>query len=201
MYAGCMGSSCFGGYAMNTVPLPSYGYGGCFGSGVYDGIPTIPPGAIPTMPPPSVPDFAPNRPLSSDSTYYTPSAGDLRATVLVKLPADAKLFAEGRQLNLAGAERRFTTPPLPADREALYTFRIEYTRDGEQVTQSKKVSVRAGGSATVEFLDLVAKRIAPGDLIAGDGPRLGTPVVPVSKAAAVPSVVPPPPMSSPLAIR
>ena len=54
-----------------------------------------------------------------------------RASVVVKLPADARLFADGRQLNLTGAERKFVSPDLPTDQEFVYRFRAEYERDGE----------------------------------------------------------------------
>ena len=85
----------------------------------------------------------------------SPTGGDkARGTVVVKLPTDAKLYAEGRPLPQTSGERTFVTPPLPGGRDYTYSFRAEYVRDGETISQSKRVAVRPGQSATVEFADL-----------------------------------------------
>jgi uncharacterized protein (TIGR03000 family) len=125
---------------------------------------------------------------------YTAGAGGndaSRATVVVKLPADAKLYAEGKLLTLTTAERKFVTPPLPAG-EFIYRFKVEYDRDGETVSVTKKVYVRAGGTASIEFTDLMAKQTPeknPG------GETNPNPTIPTSLTAssnsAVPSVMPP----------
>ncbi len=95
-----------------------------------------------------------------------------RASVLVKLPADAKLFAEGRPLALESGERAFVTPVLPAGREFEYTFRAEYTRDGETISQTKKVAVRAGGKSALEFVDLTATRQPAIETRGSESPRV-----------------------------
>ena len=77
--------------------------------------------------------------------------------MIVKLPADARLFADARPLSLTGAERKFVSPELPSGPEFTYRFRIEYERDGETMSVTKKVPVRAGGTVTIEFADLTAK--------------------------------------------
>src|SRR5205814_8158631 len=87
----------------------------------------------------------------------TRPGGANRATVVVRLPADAKLFAEGRLLALPSSERTFVTPPLQMGPEYTYTFRAEYLRDGETIARSKTVAVKPGGTVTVEFADGVAK--------------------------------------------
>ncbi len=79
----------------------------------------------------------------------------------MKLPADARLFADGRALNLSGVERKFVTPELPLGQEFVYRFKIEYERDGETVSVTKRVPVQAGATVTVEFADLTAARPAP----------------------------------------
>ncbi|MGL4421676.1 MAG: TIGR03000 domain-containing protein, partial [Gemmataceae bacterium] len=80
-----------------------------------------------------------------------------RGTVVVKLPTDARLFAEGRALTLVGAERTFITPELPLGREYEYTFKIEYDRAGETISSSKKVRVTPGKMASLEFIDYQLK--------------------------------------------
>lgn len=96
-----------------------------------------------------------------------------RGKVLVKLPRDAKLFVEGRPLAVTNGERTFVTPPLPADRDALYSFKAEYTRDGETLSVSKTVKVRAGETASVEFADLLPNAHSA----SAAGPTVAPPVV------------------------
>ena len=88
-----------------------------------------------------------------------------------------RLFADGRPLSLTGAERKFVSPELPPSQDFTYRFRIEYERDGETISVTKKVPVRAGATATIEFTDLTAKS-AP-----ERGPRIGAGAVAVVPAA------------------
>ena len=126
--------------------------------------PAGPPPFIPYAPPEAAPGMNPQntglRPAGYNG-YPNPAVTSnnpgARATVLVKLPPDARLYAESRALSLTGAERKFVSPELPGGQEFRYRFRVEYERDGETVSVTKKVPVRAGGNATVEFTDLVAK--------------------------------------------
>ena len=123
-------------------------------------LPTSPPGIEnPATPRPAVP------PPTVDTTGRVSSLGSARATVSVRLPADAKLFADGRELAQTSGERTFVTPLLPAGPGFTYTFRVEYTRNGETIAQSKRVAVAAGGSSAVEFADLTTARrpIPPAD--------------------------------------
>lgn len=78
--------------------------------------------------------------------------------MVVRLPADARLYAEGQLLNLTSGERSFVTPILPIGGEYGYTFKAEYVRNGETITQTRRVGVRAGGSVNVDFHDLSAAR-------------------------------------------
>jgi uncharacterized protein (TIGR03000 family) len=62
---------------------------------------------------------------------------------------------------MTGGERKFVTPELPEGMEFTYRFTAEYERNGEVVSVTKKVAVRPGGSAAVEFADLTATRPVP----------------------------------------
>lgn len=170
----CFGTSCTGGLPMN-VPLGDYampqpagfGVGGCDAC-LDGGLPqlgtSLPGGTYPPIPSPGLPavprtmpgdGFAQPRP-ADEVRYKTPLEDEAnRGKVLVRVPADARLFVEGKQLSVKDGERTFVTPPLPADREAVYSFKVEYTRDGETLTQTKKVRVRAGGFTSVDFADLI----------------------------------------------
>ncbi|HVK19363.1 MAG TPA: TIGR03000 domain-containing protein [Fimbriiglobus sp.] len=123
---------------------------------------TTPPAPMPAAPPASVPEDRNARRVALAS----PASDDKsRGTVVVKLPTDAKLYAEGRPLTQSSGERTFVTPPLPGGRDYTYSFRAEYVRDGETISQTKRVAVRPGQSATVEFADLtLAKTAKPNPL-------------------------------------
>ena len=168
---GCRGS-CSGGMSMFATPSPTVSYymapdngGSCFGTGTAMPAPfNFPePGngfAQPSATPPSsVREFG-QRP----DQLPPPSSGPgdaSRATVIVRLPADATLFAEGRRLNLSSDTRRFVSPPLPSNGDYTYNFRVEYARGGETISRTKSVSVRAGGQFSVEFDDALSGRPAP----------------------------------------
>ena len=163
----CSGSaySCFGGPAVSYNPTLNGGLS-CQG-----GLPmTAPPPTFdpymqpfpqPGMPgvPYAVPTPAPGttglRPTVNNAAL-TSNGQTARATVIVRVPADARLFADGRTLNLVGAERKFVTPALPVGQEFVYKFTAEYERGGETVGVTKRVTIRAGATINVEFTDLTA---------------------------------------------
>ena len=151
----CNGSaySCFGtpmSYPM-SVPAPAPGFNQF---PPYPGQPGVP-YAVPA------PGSFGLQPAAHTATVSSGQTG--RAAVIVKLPVDARLSADGRGLNLTGAERKFVSPELPLNQEFVYGFKVEYERDGETVSVTKRVPVRAGATVTVEFADLTAaKPAAPG---------------------------------------
>jgi uncharacterized protein (TIGR03000 family) len=90
----------------------------------------------------------------SDLSRGDVSAGEparLSATILVYLPADAKLTIDGDATSSTSETRRFVTPPLPRDGNYYYTFRAEFEQEGKTVTVSKDVVVRAGRQTTVSL--------------------------------------------------
>ncbi len=206
--SGCCGGGCCGGTAMayscfggpvSYTPVMSGGLS-CVGGPllsapppVFDSVPSAPtipytvPDAIPTpAPPPAALDRTGFRPVSA-----TAEGG--RGTVVVRLPADARLYAEDRPHTLVGGERRFVTPELPAGREFVYRFRVEYERDGETIGVTRKVAVRAGSSASLEFADLTTARPQPAAPAAAPAPAVPTKAPLIAAATtgrSVPSVQP-----------
>lgn len=83
-----------------------------------------------------------------------------RATVVVVLPAEARLSANGQRLSTTSDRRTFATPELTPGKAFQYTFTAEVMRDGKMVAQTKKVQVRAGEETelTFEFPPAVAAR-------------------------------------------
>lgn len=174
--SGCSGSaySCFGCGATSYTPVASAGLscqGGTYAvpQPGFDAFPPMPaPGPnmnpAPGMPniPYAIPDSAPGgtgfRAGPPSINALASNAATARATVIVRLPADARLTADGRTLNLTGSERRFVSPELPQGQEFVYKFTAEYERDGETVTVAKKVAVRAGITTSVAFADLTSPK-------------------------------------------
>jgi uncharacterized protein (TIGR03000 family) len=71
------------------------------------------------------------------------------ATVVVSLPAEAKLTVDGTPTVSTSALRRFVSPALEQGQEYYYEFKAEIVRDGKAVTVSRKVAVRAGEETQV----------------------------------------------------
>lgn len=92
---------------------------------------------------------------SYESFYYSPSAsnasGSNVARVLVRVPADARLFFNDQQMTSTGPMREFVTPPLTADKKNAYDIRATWMDNGREVTQTKTIDVTPGSSVRVEF--------------------------------------------------
>lgn len=66
------------------------------------------------------------------------------ATLVVNLPANAKLTVDGKLTTLTSASRRFATPPLQPGKTYVYTLQAEVEIDGRVSTVTKDVTVEAG---------------------------------------------------------
>jgi uncharacterized protein (TIGR03000 family) len=74
-----------------------------------------------------------------------------RATIVVNLPADAKLTVGGKTTSSTSAQRRFITPPLESQGDSYYVFRAEIVRDGQAMAAERQVVVRPGQETRVTF--------------------------------------------------
>jgi uncharacterized protein (TIGR03000 family) len=82
------------------------------------------------------------------------TAAPNQGTVIVQLPADARLFVDGQFADLTSATRSFITPALEMDRDYYYTIQAEADRNGRALAQRQRVPVRAGQVSRVDFADL-----------------------------------------------
>ena len=73
------------------------------------------------------------------------------ATVVVTLPADAKLTVDGDATVSTSSERTFETPELVAGKTYAYTLEATFQQDGKAVVVSKKIKIEAGKTATVDL--------------------------------------------------
>ncbi len=157
---GCYGGYAWGGYGgygwggyahgWGGYGWGGYGYGGYGGYGgwgyayspVYSGY------AAPVI----VSNTISNDPALTRSLYYDPASatpGMTRTTIVVHLPADATLIVDGKRTKSTSATRRFVSPPLEEDKGYHYIFKAERKRDGETITTTQRVEVRAGETRQV----------------------------------------------------
>ncbi|MCI0460152.1 MAG: TIGR03000 domain-containing protein [Gemmataceae bacterium] len=73
------------------------------------------------------------------------------ASLVVTLPADARLTIDGNQTTSTSGERTFVTPDLQQGRNFQYTLVAEVNRGGERQTVTQRVTVRAGEETRVQL--------------------------------------------------
>ena len=104
----------------------------------------------PNQPPVVTVPVAPmTKPVGSDGQ-------PMGASLKFKVPADAKLYVDGRLAPGSGPERSFYTPPLAAGQKFFYEVKAELTVGGKTVVEEKKVVVTAGANLFETFPTLVA---------------------------------------------
>lgn len=171
-YGGCNACSCtygcgtscgygyggaFGGYAAWGSCLGCYG--GCFGSpfgchgcyGCYGcyGCQQWAPGMLtPGIHAPPAPTTAEPAPKPKETTALSRPA-----KLIVELPADAKLYVDDQPIKAEG-RKAFATPDLAKGTAYYYMLRAEIVRNGETVTDTKRVVLRAGDEVVASFKDL-----------------------------------------------
>jgi uncharacterized protein (TIGR03000 family) len=119
-------------------------------------------------PPPATSPFTPAASVSYSApveVYVTRSAPPARvvyvpveyvpaprtATVMVRLPADARLTIDGGPTAARGDTRLFASPPLAPGQTYYYTLAAEVRRGGQLLTVTRRVAVRAGQESAVEL--------------------------------------------------
>jgi uncharacterized protein (TIGR03000 family) len=79
------------------------------------------------------------------------------ATIVVNLPANARLLIDDAATTATSARRVFVSPTLPAGKDFHYTLKAEFVRDGKTITVSREVAVRAGGESNVDLNSEIAR--------------------------------------------
>jgi uncharacterized protein (TIGR03000 family) len=80
-----------------------------------------------------------------------PPTGDIKAKIMVTVPADAEVYFDGTETAETGSERVFTTPPLDPGTEYTYSIRPVWTKECKPVEQTRKVTFRAGAQIRADF--------------------------------------------------
>jgi uncharacterized protein (TIGR03000 family) len=139
MPAGCGCSPCpTCGVGMPMIPPPPM---------VGDLGATLPPGPGNILPPAPYGEGAPMPPAGLSETRTSPN----QAQFVVRLPADARLVVEDREIPGTGPVRVFVSPPLEPGKDYIYDLAIELNRNGKVVRDQQSIRFQAGKTANVTF--------------------------------------------------
>jgi uncharacterized protein (TIGR03000 family) len=118
---------------------PGYYYGD--GGAIYDSTPYYS----------GTPVYGSNLTPSLDSYGYGAPTQEMPAQINVRVPADAKVWFDGTATEQQGTNRVFASPALTPGRDYHYTVKAQWREGDKDVTQLRRVDVRAGTDATVDF--------------------------------------------------
>jgi uncharacterized protein (TIGR03000 family) len=123
-----------------------------------DGIPEPPSGKKDASKDEKKDDAKTDKKPGEESTRYGADASTL---LTVAVPDDARIYVNGKATTTPGNERQFVSRNLVPGYRYTYRIRAELERDGEVVTETKVVEVRAGEDAQVAFklADRAADRV------------------------------------------
>ncbi len=174
-YGGCMGGcmgGCQGSYSMGGYGMSSSGYEMPMGMNTsmpmntYGAMPMNPYGGMPmtqgmpySMPQGNVMNPVPPLNMPNQLPYGPPpQAADAtvpanQATVVVNLPADARLYVEKHLMTLTGTTRAFRTPDLAPGSKYNYTIRMEVERGGKMIEKTENITIEPGKRTQVSFAD------------------------------------------------
>lgn len=124
--------------------------------------PPVNPGLFPEIPKSLVPmPPLPGEPLPKEApkkeSNKVLSVQPVSSTVVLTVPAGAKVFVEGVPLKSNTIERTFRTPALAPGQEYAYTVTAIVEQDGREYTESKKVIVIPGEMSKASFNQLLAR--------------------------------------------
>jgi uncharacterized protein (TIGR03000 family) len=177
---GCLGGGCCGGLGGGLSGDFDGGLSGGFDGGL--GAPTFPDGIVPgdgtIVPGTGVYPNGTGTPLGPPLGTPTEKKGKdgdkkgkdednkgqgmrsaTKATLVVELPANAKLFIDDMPVKVPAGVRSFDTPALQPGQLYYYMVRIETMRDGESISQTRRIIVQAGQVARADFKELVSESV------------------------------------------
>lgn len=152
---------CTGGYGYAPA-IACYGGLGCYGG--WSGYGPALPGTVVNPSPATTPTRPQTQPKMKFEDAPVPKAPEKmpeevrnsqpRGTVVVEVPADAKVYIDGKLMRSTSTPRVFHTPPLQADETYFYDIRADVVRDGKTVSQSQRVIINPGQRVLTAFKDL-----------------------------------------------
>lgn len=149
---GCYGNGCFGcaggwyrgGYGTCFGCHGCYGCYGCYG-GSYVVSPYRP------MPPAGKPAEKVTEPPKEKGGLGLILPG--RAKLVLDVPADAKVFIDDQPTASTGTKRVFNTPALNVGETYYYMIRVETSRDGKPIAETRRIVFRANDDLRFTFTE------------------------------------------------
>jgi uncharacterized protein (TIGR03000 family) len=81
-----------------------------------------------------------------------------KARVVVRAPADARLWVDRVECPLTGTVRSFDTPELNPEQTYAYTLRVSVERNGRTIEESRRVQLTPGERVEVDLSSVGAVR-------------------------------------------
>jgi uncharacterized protein (TIGR03000 family) len=85
--------------------------------------------------------------------------GPTHATLVVELPANATLFIDNMPVKATAGVQTFNTPALEPGKAYFYQVRIERSRDGQPVSETRRIIVRAGQVIRADFNNVASEQV------------------------------------------
>jgi uncharacterized protein (TIGR03000 family) len=85
--------------------------------------------------------------------------GPTRATLVVEMPANATLFIDNMPVKATAGAQTFNTPALEPGQAYFYLVRIERRRDGQPVSETRRIIVRAGQVSRADFNNVASEEV------------------------------------------
>jgi uncharacterized protein (TIGR03000 family) len=146
--------SCYGGgviYAgVGYAGFGAYGNYGMYGAVPYIGAPAFAP-PIQIIHPANGGTQQETKPIPAVKPLVEAITPNGTASILMKVPAEAKVFIDNYQMKSTSAERLFTSPELEPGKNYFYTIRVVVEKDGKPVEDSRRVVIRAGETSRIAF--------------------------------------------------
>ena len=151
---GCWSPSyhCYGGgiaySGIGYAGFGAYGNYGMYGTVPYVGAPALTPPIV-TIHPVNAAQIVDPKPIQIKP--QVDSGSNNTASILVKVPANAKVFIDDYLMKSTSSERLFTSPELEPGRSYYYTIRVVIEKDGKPQEESRRVQIRAGETSWLAF--------------------------------------------------
>ena len=88
-----------------------------------------------------------------------PAGGEQVVHFDIRVPDDAKIWFDDEKTTQTGPSREFVSPPLASGREYSYEVRAQWTENGREVTQSRRVAFRAGERVSIAFPEKTPEKV------------------------------------------
>ncbi len=136
----------YSGYYDGDYYSPGYYYGD--GGAIYNSTPYYSGGTTYSN---NTPLYSSELTPSGTSYGYGATTQAMPAQINVLVPANAKVWFDDSQTTQQGTNRVFASPALTPGSAYYYTVKAQWREGDKDVTQSRRVDVRAGANVNVDF--------------------------------------------------